>query len=1163
MLASAFFDKSSDVSNAACLLVAGAIDLNDIPYAEGVRFSGTSRCLPGTREGILDRIQTLLSGVADEDIPRIVLLTGVAGYGKSAVASTIAERLEERQRLGSSFFFNRNKDNQNRVDNVFTTIARDIADGNPEIREILWSIVKDSRSLRKTTDVREQFTRFILNPAKQVTTIGPIVIVIDGFDECGNPTSRTQLIDVLAKELSDLPSNFRILLTARPEEDIIRGLASLPCVRHIRMESIDKTSTAADLTAFVTKELSSIGNEFEREWPQMIWREELVKKADELFIWISTACLFIKNKGRGGTNYRKRLKLILSGSSQSRVLAPLDELYLRVLRNAFEEQDIDAISSFKSVVGKILALKVPLSADALSDFLEAEESVSHEDARSDIQSVVSYLGSVLIGTTEWNTPLQILHLSFRDFLTEPSRSAAFFIDMKEQTKSMATLCLDIMHQHLKRDICEIRDSVAPNPEIEEVRQRMAKFETLQYVCRYWVDHVIDFGSCEKSLSDRIWAFFSCNALHWIEALSLTDQLGYGIGSLDRLETCLKVPINLIRLHMKLMLTRLIWNQKMFNDERITEMIRDEKRLLLAFGRLITSHALQIYDSAVVFAPHGTTLLKHYTRQNQPICTVLNARSNWSPLLCTLNGHADWVSGICFSPDGTRLASCSYDNTVRLWDAHTGSAIGDAMVGHTAWIHSICFSPDGTRLASCSRDTTVRLWNAYTSTAIGDATVGHTDWINSICFSPNSTRLASCSNDTTVRLWDAHTGSAIGDAMVGHADSIKSICFSPDGTRLASCSDDATVRLWDVHTSSAIGEAMVGHSNWINSVCFSPDGTRLASCSDDNTVRLWDAHTSTTVGDAMVGHTNSINSICFSPDGTRLASCSYDTTVRLWDAHTGSAIGDAMVGHANSINSICFSPDGTRLASCSGDATVRLWDAHTGRAIGDAMVGHTNWITSICFSPDGARLASCSRDKTVRLWDAHTSTAIRDAMVGHADLINSICFSPDGTHLASCSNDTTVRLWDVHAGRAIGDAMVGHTDWIKSICFSPDGTRLASCSYDATVRLWDVHTSSAIGEAMVGHTNWIDSICFSPDGTRLASCSRDATVRLWDACTGSALGDAMVGHTSLVLSIRFSPDGTRLASCSGDKALGCAHKQCNRRCHGWSYQLDQFHLLLTR
>src|SRR6267154_1524901 len=156
MLVCAFFHRSSYISDVACLLVAAAIDLNDIPYAEGAQFDGTFCCLPGTHEEILDRIQALLAGTTDEEIPRIVLLTGVAGYGKSAVASTIAEQFEERKRLGSSFFFNRNIDSQNHVGNLFTTIARDIADVSPEIRVKLWSTVKDSRALRKTTDVREQ-----------------------------------------------------------------------------------------------------------------------------------------------------------------------------------------------------------------------------------------------------------------------------------------------------------------------------------------------------------------------------------------------------------------------------------------------------------------------------------------------------------------------------------------------------------------------------------------------------------------------------------------------------------------------------------------------------------------------------------------------------------------------------------------------------------------------------------------------------------------------------------------------------------------------------------------------------------------------------------------------------------------------------------------------
>jgi WD40 repeat protein len=68
--------------------------------------------------------------------------------------------------------------------------------------------------------------------------------------------------------------------------------------------------------------------------------------------------------------------------------------------------------------------------------------------------------------------------------------------------------------------------------------------------------------------------------------------------------------------------------------------------------------------------------------------------------------------VCFSPDGTRLASASQDATVKVWDTAAGHE-ALSLKGHTGAVNSVCFSPDGTRLASASQDATVKVWSAAT------------------------------------------------------------------------------------------------------------------------------------------------------------------------------------------------------------------------------------------------------------------------------------------------------------------------------------------------------------------------------------------------------------------------------------------------------------------
>ena len=124
-------------------------------------------------------------------------------------------------------------------------------------------------------------------------------------------------------------------------------------------------------------------------------------------------------------------------------------------------------------------------------------------------------------------------------------------------------------------------------------------------------------------------------------------------------------------------------------------------------------------------------------------------------------HTDTIS-----PVHPNTRSQGHLKISQLWDLSPGKVIGAVLTGHTDNVCSVSFSPDGSRIASGSWDHIVRIWDAGSGETIGQPLRGHTKEVNAVSFSPNGKWVVSGSHDRTVRIWDAESGTAIGEPLRG-------------------------------------------------------------------------------------------------------------------------------------------------------------------------------------------------------------------------------------------------------------------------------------------------------------------------------------------------------------------------------------------------------------
>ena len=553
--------------------------------------------------------------------------------------------------------------------------------------------------------------------------------------------------------------------------------------------------------------------------------------------------------------------------------------------------------------------------------------------------------------------------------------------------------------------------------------------------------------------------------------------------------------------------------------------------------------------------------------------------------------------ITYSPDGSLLAM-SLGSSVQLWDTNRRQVL-TTLRGHENTVSMACFSTDGSRLASVSEDNTIRIWCTTTAacllvvdTASGERSFGtatHGD-LQSVAFSPDGHVLATVADDGAVCLWDAASGQRV--AMLGSLPrhiGVYPLSFSPD-SRLLAAAGKRAARIWDLETGQMVRELLRPSNEVVDArdeltskaagmrmadldevveLAFNPAGAQIAAGYKMGSVVIWALE-----GDedplVLQGHevgatrTKSLTSIAYSPCGRRIASCGQDKTVRIADSSTGEEV-LVFEGFDNSIEGIAFRPDGRQLAMSERGGRVHFRNGESvykmdqGARASERRFAADLALAASLFEESGGdldRLRSLTRE-AVATQDEDDRASLRAAVcslsisqapqprqVCRTDLpsVSTVRFTDDGLRLvARAAGDAAVE-WDA----ATGSQLTERANTVAPPAFlrrrfssgpnfvrSRDGNTIAGLTAEAVVSVQRLASPAAVVE-LTAASRLASTMALSADGALLATVTK-AGVTLWDVERAVVL-HTLSEHTDTVSGLLFRDGGRKLVSSSRDGTI---------------------------
>jgi cytochrome c len=251
----------------------------------------------------------------------------------------------------------------------------------------------------------------------------------------------------------------------------------------------------------------------------------------------------------------------------------------------------------------------------------------------------------------------------------------------------------------------------------------------------------------------------------------------------------------------------------------------------------------------------------------------------------LRFHDGAVNAAVFLRDG-RIATSGEDARIAIWRPGEPQPT-TVLTGHEAPVVALAVSPDGTTLASASWDHTARLWPL--AGGAPRVIAGHAQNVNGVAFAPDGRALVTAGYDATLRI--TPLGGEGTPVIATLPTALNAVAVAPDGEITTAGADGK------VYLLSAAGELKAeieAAQTPIIAVAVSGDGRLIAAAGIRGSVAIID-RAARKLERTLVGPGLPVWSVAFFPDNRTLLTGGTDRIIRRWDVVTGEPMGNVVMG----------------------------------------------------------------------------------------------------------------------------------------------------------------------------------------------------------------------------------------------------------------------------